>query len=239
VPDTRTHRGPDPRDAQAFGLPSRRALSAAVADLSWLLGGGYAPVSALKLVGDRWRLTERQRQAVRRSACSDENRARRLTHQVATDELTGQSLIIDGFNVVTTIEAALGGAVVLLCRDLTCRDIAGLHGSYRKVAETVPALEVLVTALAELGVTRCRWLFDRPISNSGRIRSLVLEIAAAQSRDWVVELVNDPDPVLSESPEIVATSDSEVLDRCARWFNLARAVIAGHCPHANLIDLSG
>jgi hypothetical protein len=239
VPDTRAHRGPDPHDAQAFGLPSRPALCAAVADLSWLLGRGYAPLSALKLVGDRWRLTERQRQAVRRSACSDESRTRRLAHQASRGELAGQNLVIDGFNVVTTIEAALGGAVVLLCRDHTCRDIAGLHGSYRKVAETVPALGVLVTALDELGVSRCRWLFDRPISNSGRIRSLVLQIAAAESRDWMVELVNDPDPVLSAAGEIVATSDSEILDRCARWCNLARAVIEGHCPGANVIDLSG
>jgi hypothetical protein len=239
VPDTRTHRGPDLHDAQAFGLSNRPALAAAVADLSWLLGGGYAPVSALKLVGDRWRLTERQRQAVRRSACSEESRMRRRAHQVENNELAGQRLIIDGFNVVTTIEAALGGAVVLLCRDATCRDIAGLHGSYRKVAETVPALEVVVTTLAELGVTGCRWLFDRPVSNSGRIRSLVLEIAAARAGNWDVELVNNPDPVLSEATEIVATSDSEVLDHCAHWFNLARVVIEGHCPHANVIDLSG
>ena len=53
LPDTRSHRGPDPRDGAAFEPPSRPALRAAVSDLSWLLGRGYAPVSALKLVGDR------------------------------------------------------------------------------------------------------------------------------------------------------------------------------------------
>ena len=61
VPDSRTHRGPDPRDAQAFGPSALSALRAAVADLSWLLERGYAIVSAVKLVGDRWSLTERQR----------------------------------------------------------------------------------------------------------------------------------------------------------------------------------
>ena len=143
MPDKRAHRGADPRDALAFGPPSRPALRAAVADLSWLLGRGYAPVSSLKLAGDRWRLTERQRQAVRRAACSDEARERRLARQVAAADLAGLNLLIDGFNVLTTIEAALGGAVVLVCRDQACRDIAGIHGSYRKVAETEPALEKL------------------------------------------------------------------------------------------------
>jgi hypothetical protein len=239
VPDTRSHRGPDPRDALAFGPSSQPSLRAAVSDLSWLLGRDYAPVSALKLVGDRWRLTERQRQAVRRASCADALQERRRAHQVAPAELAGQDLAIDGFNVLTTIESALGGGVVLLCRDQACRDIAGVHGSYRKVAETVPALELLAAALAEIGVRQCRWLFDRPVSNSGRIRDLVLQIATAESRHWTVALVNDPDPLLKESPEIVVTSDSEILDGCARWFNLARQVIETQCPDANVIDLSG
>jgi len=238
VPDKRAHRGPDPRDALAFGPPCRAAVRAAVADLSWLLGRGYAPVSSLKLTGDRWRLTERQRRAVLRAACSDQARERRLARQVPAADLAGQNLLIDGFNVLTTIEAALGGAVVLVCRDQACRDIAGVHGSYRKVAETEPALEKLAGVLVELGVRQIGWLFDRPVSNSGRIRSLVLQTAAAGSLDWSVQVVDDPDAVLERSREIIATSDSVILDRCSHWFNLARHVIETRCPGAMVVDLA-
>ncbi len=239
MPDKRAHRGPDPRDDEAFGQQSWPALRGAVADLSWLFGRGYATVSALKLVGDRWSLTERQRQAVRRSACSDDDRERRRAHQVAVASVAGKDLVIDGFNVLTTVEAALGGAVVLICRDTTCRDIAGIHGNYRKVAETLPALEKLVTVLAGLGVRQTRWLFDRPVSNSGRVRSLMLNMAAEQSLDWSVELVDDPDPLLSGSHEIVATSDSVILDAGPPWFNLARLTIETTCPEARVVELSG
>jgi hypothetical protein len=239
VPDKRGHRGPDPRDGEAFGPSSWLALRGAVADLAWLLGRGYAPVSALKLVGDRWSLTERQRQAVRRAACSDEARERRRARQVATHSIAGKDVVIDGFNVLTTIEAALGGAVVLECRDTACRDIAGIHGSYRKVAETLPALEKLGDVLVELGVRRAHWLFDRPVSNSGRIRSLVLKTAAERSVDWSVDLVDDPDPILRESVEIVATADSAILDGGPRWINLARIAIETRCPEAMVVDLSG
>ena len=209
-----------------------------MSDLSWLLSRGYAPVSALKLVGDRWSLIERQRQAVRRSACSDEARERRMACRVAADCVAGKDLVIDGFNVLTTIEAALGGAVVLVCRDTTCRDIAGIHGSYRKVFETRPALERLVTVLGRLGVRRCRWLFDRPVSNSGRIRGIILELAAERGLDWSVELVDDPDPILAGSPEIVATADSAVLDCSPRWLNLARIALETNGFETSLIDLS-
>jgi hypothetical protein len=238
LPDTRAHRGPNPRDAVAFGPPCRPALRAAVADLSWLLERGYAPVSSLKLVGDRWSLTERQRQAVKRAACSDQARHRRQAHLVSAAELAGGNLLIDGFNVLTTIEAALGGAVVLACRDGAWRDIAGVHGSYRKVAETEPALDKLAGVLAELGVRRTGWLFDRPVSNSGRIRSLVLKMAAAGSRDWSVELLDDPDSTLESSDEIVATSDSVILDACAQWVNLAQHVIQTQCADAFVVDLA-
>ncbi len=138
--------------------------------------------------------------------------------------------MIDGFNALTTIEAALGGGVVLLCRDTTYRDIAGIHGTYRKVAETLPALEIMARVLADLSIARVVWLFDRPVSNSGRIRSLVLQIAAEHAYDWSVDLVNNPDGLMKESPEIIATADSGVLDAGPRWFNLARHVVERGVP---------
>jgi hypothetical protein len=238
LPDTRSHRGPDPRDDLAFDASTWPALRAAVADLSWLLERGYAPVSSLKLVGDRWSLTARQRSAVLRGACSDAARDRRRRHQVSPEALRDQTLVIDGFNVLTTIEAALGGALVLRGRDGVDRDLAGLHGTYRKVEETLPAIRLVGELLAALGVSRGVWLLDRPVSNSGRLRALILEQAAEQGRTCDVELPMDPDPLLIASDEIVATADSAVLDRCRRWFNLARAVNERHIPTAQVIDLA-
>lgn len=238
MPDSRTHRGPDPRDADAFGLPARSALRAAVADLSWLLGRDYAPVSALKLVGDRWSLTERQRMAVRRSACSDAALARRARHRAAPEALRGQPLVLDGFNVLTTVEAALGGAVILHGRDGCYRDLMGVHGTYRKVEETAPAVHLVGEVMAALGAGPGLWQLDRPVSNSGRLRGLILDVAQARGWDWKVELVFNPDPLLARSPEIVATADSGILDRCERWFCLARVAIETRVSDARVIDLS-
>jgi hypothetical protein len=213
-------------------------LREAVSDLSWLLSRDYAVVSALKLVGDRWSLTGRQRLAIRRAACSDQARADRLARRLSEHELNGASLVIDGFNVVTTVETALGGGVVLACRDATFRDIAGVHGTYRKVAETLPALERIGRTLERLGVGYARWLFDRPVSNSGRICALVAQAAEARALSWCGELVDNPDPILKTAAGIVATADSAILDRCGRWFNLARSVIEAECPQSEIVHLS-
>jgi hypothetical protein len=237
VPDSRSHRGPDPRDAEAFAPDALPALRAAVADLAWLRNRGYAVVSALKLVGDRWNLTERQRMAVRRSACTDDDRNGRRARLIPPALLAGRPLWIDGFNVLTTIEAHLGGGVVIHCRDGTYRDIAGVHGTYRRVAETTPALDRLGARIESLRAGPVRWLFDRPVSNSGRVRAVVLEIAHQNGAQWSVDLVDNPDPILKAATVPVATADSVILDAGPVWFNLARDVIETIGGTDRVVDL--
>jgi hypothetical protein len=43
--------------------------------------------------------------------------------------------------------------------------------------------------------------------------------------------------VLSGAAEAVATADGAILDRCAGWVNLARAVVEAHVPSAFVVDL--
>jgi hypothetical protein len=128
--------------------------------------------------------------------------------------------------------------VVLRGRDGCDRDLAGVHGTYRKVEETRPAVRLVGETLAALGVHRCLWYLDSPVSNSGRLRALILDVAEGDRYDWQVELVLNPDPLLARAPEVVATADSAILDRCDRWANLARHVIETRIPEAHVVDLS-
>lgn len=238
MPDTRTHRGPHPEDEDSFSAAALPGLRNATDDLCWLLSRGYAPASAVKLVGDRYALVNRQRIAVSRAACSDEARGIRTAHQLASGELRGEELWIDGYNALTTVEAALSGGVILHARDGCFRDMASMHGSYRKVAETVPAIELIGKSLAQFGVARCRWFLDRPVSNSGRLKTSLAEVADKGGWNWEIELVQNPDNVLAETDYVVASADSVILDRCRRWFNLARFVVEP-LRDAWVVDLSG
>ncbi len=82
------------------------------------------------------------------------------------------------------------------------------------------------------------WLLDSPVSNSGRLRGILLQVALERGSDWQVELVFSPDPLLAQSTEIIATADSAILDRCHRWVNLARLAIDSAIPGARIVDLS-
>lgn len=237
MPDRRQHRGAHPQDAEQFAERHWPDLRTAAADYCWLLSRGYPAAASLKLVGDRFAFTQRQRLAIGRYACSDARRQQRADCQLSRGQLAGQTVEIDGYNLLTTIEAALGGGVILPGRDGSTRDMASLHGSWRKVEETRTALELIGQALQTLGVTVAVWYLDSPVSNSGRLKTLLRELAEQHGWPWTVELVPNPDAVLRESSHPCITADSEILDRCTGWINLATWIIADRIPDAWVVNL--
>jgi hypothetical protein len=66
MPDKRSHRGPHPSDAQLLAADKIPDIRDALADYSLLLTKVYGDKGSLKLVGDRFSLTERQRLTVMR-----------------------------------------------------------------------------------------------------------------------------------------------------------------------------
>jgi hypothetical protein len=194
--------------------------------MSWLLSRGYADKSTLKIVGDRYRLTQRQRMVLMRTACSDDQRRQRKAKCASPANVTSQPLMLDGYNLLITIEAALSHAPLFISRDGCIRDLASVHGTYRKVNETLPAIKTIAHTLARLGPSR--------------LKKIIIDHAAQNALPWQVELVLSPDSMLIESDHIIATSDSAVIDGCDRWLNLARIIIERLTPEydLNLLDLS-
>ncbi|MDT5270678.1 MAG: hypothetical protein QOH49_2864 [Acidobacteriota bacterium] len=235
-PDRRRHRGAHPEDARLFEAARLASLRVAVSELSWLLSRGYQMKSALKLVGDRHSLRERQRLAVSRAACPEENCERRRASLV--DEVKGEGLVVDGFNLVITLEAALSGGLLVLGRDGCMRDLSSVHGSYRAVEETERAIVLAGEALAALVPESVLWLLDSPVSNSGRLAARVREVASERGWPWEVQVEFNPDREIVNSDRVAVTSDSNVLDGVARWLNLGRMIVERHVERAWVIDLS-
>ncbi|MGA2915058.1 MAG: DUF434 domain-containing protein [Sedimentisphaerales bacterium] len=235
MPDKRKHRGANPQDSFLFGRENIAVLCRAAADYSLLLTKEYPPNAALKLVGDRFELIDRQRLAIMRSSCSNARLAGRLSRERKPWQLAGQDILIDGYNILITIESAMSGGFLFVGRDGCIRDLAGLHGTYRKVNETIPAIEFINNALAELKVKNACWLLDKPVSNSGRLKKI---IESAQTKiPTQVKLFNNPDTELIQSDQIVTTSDSDVLDKAKQWVNLTKFIIGNYVKNTCIIDL--
>ncbi len=231
------HRGAHPADQRLFAPQHHVTLRQAVSDLSLLLSRGYAPTASLKLVGDHFALKERQRLAVARAACSDQQREFRKQNRLPLEAIKGENLLIDGFNLVVTMEAALSGGVLLRCRDDCLRDMSSVHGSYRSVNETEEAIGLISETLLAAEAASAVWLLDQPVSNSGRLAQRIRELSVELDWPWTVEVVMNPDKAIRASDQIAVTSDSNILDGVKGWINLGEMLVAQYLPEAWVVDL--
>src|SRR5262249_17087761 len=238
MPDSRKHRGAHPEDKRLFAEDKVPLLREATAKLAWLLTRGYAATSSVKIVGDHHSLTDRQRLAVARAACSDEQRDKRHSSCLSINDVRGETLAIDGFNLIITIEAGLSGGVLLISRDDCIRDLSSVHGSYRSVAETEIAVQMIGEVLETLQPASATWFLDKPVSNSGRLARQIMDLSSQRGWPWDVKLVMNPDAALSSSGQISISSDSVILDRVPRWVNLSRYLVGRDLPSAWVVNMS-
>ena len=237
MPDHRKHRGKNPQDSKLFDEKNIPSIRSAVKDLSYLLTQGYSINAASKLVGDRYMLSERQRMAIARSSCPDQSMEIRKAKEVEPEFCKNKMLMIDGYNLLITIESALSGGYIFKGRDGCYRDISGIHGSYKKVEETIPAFLLIAKELSALDLKGVLWLFDAPVSNSGRLKLLIMHLAQEHHFPWTVELVNNPDYILKNSKEIIVSSDSMILNEAAYWINLSKIIILNNIKNSQIIEV--
>jgi len=229
----RKHRGLAPEDHSFFDPQRVALLQKAVCDLSWLLSRGYPSKASLKLVGNHYQLTERERLAITHAA--NDGSPRRSPASV--DSLGGKSLCIDGFNLLITLEAALGGGIVLRGMDGCYRDIANIHGSYSLRIETQEAVELVGKTIKTLKVKEALWLFDRPVSNSGRLAKLVNDTAKKLGSPMHAKTADQVDTKVKTCGSIAVTADSVILNSGTEWFDLAAWLIEHKIPNANIVNL--
>lgn len=228
-------RGYVPKDSIEFGTKATEKLSAAAQELVFLMERGYDTKSASTFVGNHHLLSERQRLALARIvSTSSAVQARKQKELLEAPD----SLVLDGFNTIITLEVALSGSLLLEGMDGTLRDLAGLRGTYRIVDKTVQAVELLFTRFETLGVQRARFYLDQQVSNSGRLRALLLEQAENRAVEVQVELHPSVDGLLSRMERVV-TADAIILDKCGSWYNLNRTLIESAVPEAWILRLDG
>lgn len=232
--NSQKHRGPHPGDEKLFAPSQLPQLYQAVEDMSWLLTKGYSSAASLKLVGDRFRLAERQRKVVMRAACTDQEGFERKRKQIDPSNLMGKDLWIDGFNVLISLETALSGGYLFTGRDGVLRDNSSVHGSYRQVSETLQCIAWVGEFLMGQGCSSIHWLLDQPVSNSGRLLTAMYELAEAHGWNWKVELVPSPDAVLKQVTGVVATSDAIILQQAQSWIDLPSLICSAYVPSAKI-----
>ena len=229
------HRGKHSSDDTIFAPKWHSVFKEAAGDLSFLLGKNYGVKSSLALVGNHYQLNKRQQRALHLITCPAPKIIPRKEKQLAASELANKSILIDGYNLLITIEAALSGGYVFVGQDGCHRDIASIHSTYKKVEETQPAIQLIHETIQLLNIGHVHWYFDSPVSNSGRLKTMLYKFATANNAPWDIDLVFNPDRTLVEKNAIAVTCDSWIIDETDCYFNLAGYIVE-RLPAANLLD---
>lgn len=215
------NRGKNTGDENLFGSEKQISkLKMAVQDMQYLLTRGYAEKASSELVGNKFRMKTRQIQALRGASASDMQIHDRKLKQLDSSDLKGRIIYLDGFNVLILLESLLSGAYIFEGADGCFRDLSGVHGTYKRVNQTQRAIELVSLFFHKSQAQKLIWVFDKPVSNSGRIKEIILDFAGENNLNWNAELEYSPDKFLAESSEIVISSDAWILDHCKEWFNL-------------------
>ena len=213
-------RGYVPEDERNFSAEAVEKMRTASRHISWLLDEGYDLKQVTVFVGNHFLLSERQRLAIMRSVASRQQILERKRKRVSIEALTGKEVWIDGFNIIITLEVLLSDSLLFVCMDEAVRDLAALRGTYRMIPETTEAVMMLFDVLQEARVSKVNILLDEPVSNSGRLKTLIAETAEGNyAFDLNIQICRDVDRTLYQK-EYVITSDSVILDHCVSWVNL-------------------
>lgn len=216
-------RGFVPSDIIEFNEKNQKLLSQAQQEVYFLLNRGYEMEKIITFVGNHYLFSARQRMALARASASEKELQLRKEHE-KRGKLTGKTVYIDGFNLIITLEAALSGTTLLSCMDKTVRDLCGLHGTYRIIDKTEATLQIIEQELKDLEIEKAIFYLDAPMSNSGRLKQLILESFSNNNLCIEVELVRNADACLW-AKEYVISSDAIILNKCKSWYNFVRNIL--------------
>lgn len=202
-----------------------RNIQKAAEDFRYLLNRGYPRKAALELVGNRYGLASDQRHLLHRGVFSDRDSQSRKKKKISLKAIRNKDLAIDGYNVIITLETGLSGRPLVLGDDAFFRDISGLSGSFKRTEKTEKVLQWIFDAIKEGRPPHTLFLFDAPISRSGRLAEEVRGRIAREGIPGDARAINVPEKILIGFQGVVATSDTAIIDQSQEVVDLAGEIL--------------
>ncbi len=194
-------------------------LNNAAYDLKFLLNRGYRKKSAVKFVSNKYLLNENERNYLVRKTFSNDKSMSRMIKIIDIDDIYGKTILIDGYNVLITVEIIFNNDydALLMCDDGILRDLKAVFGKYHMKRTTEKSLKTMIKKFKLYKPNYVKFFYDSPVSWSGELARLTNSLlekyevdgTALTERNVDYEIVNQSKIV----DGIVATSDGAIVDR--------------------------
>jgi hypothetical protein len=186
----------------------------ALEDYLFLLERKYPQKAILKIIGDHYALTATDRSLLFRGVCIREEAQQRRLKMAEPASLPGNTLHVDGFNVILTIGSYLNGSPVYVGMDGILRDASEIHGKIFRNELNMRSVQLVIDFLSENNCPEVYFYLDSPVSMSGEFCKLINSGLSEHKLKGKAETFVSPDFILKNLTDgIISTSDSTIIDK--------------------------
>jgi len=218
----------------------------AILDLVYLLERNYPKNSSITLVGNRYRLAADERMVLYRGVFKTSEAVQRRAKIIVPSSSVSGKLVIDGYNVLITLESYLLGKTVFRSMDGFVRDISGVYGNYRFTKTAKRSIALLADYVRKLFLMidekygELVVYLDAPVSKSGELAVYMRRYFKEQGILSKIEVLAGPDVRLIEEGQssVVATSDTVIADQVPLCADIPGHIII-NVLKKHIIDLQG
>jgi hypothetical protein len=208
-------------------------------DLRFLLNRRYDKARAIKFVGNKYQLDKSERHILYRALYSDDEINAIKKKLVPFEQISGKHLVIDGYNVLITVESILHNKTIINCDDGVIRDVSGVFGSYVITPVTNNSLNLILSQIAENPPTLLQFFFDSQVSKSGELSKNVREKINELQLNGDAETVKHVDTTLKKLDcDIVATSDTIIIAQASAVVDIPQRIVEVIKPPVTILKLS-
>jgi len=205
----------------------------AVKDYKYLLNRGYPRTLALNTVTTRYMLNKRERLLLYRTIHTDKQVQRIINKLINVESIDKFPLIVDGYNVILTIKAAVMCDHVYESDDTFVRDLLSVHGAVKYDTYFNESLNLLIRTIKELNAPYVLIVLDKQVSKSGELARNIRSLLEKYGVNGNAETMRKNDVfIISKAKEyVVCSSDVVILLKAEKVFDLAGFIIRKYMPN--------
>jgi hypothetical protein len=187
-------------------------------DIRSLLRWGYPKFASIRFVADHFQLSVEERHILTRVIMPPDRVISRIKKKVECSEIKGRKLLLDGYNVLLSVDSFLKNKPMWFCDDGYIRDTSYYFSKVKQAQDIEEALDSVLEFLSENHPESTTFLLDAQISKSGELAGFIrrkmgecgISGEARTSKTVDFELKREGGD--SKKNIIVATSDGIVID---------------------------
>jgi hypothetical protein len=196
----------------------REKLLKPARDIRSLLRWGYPKFATISFVATHSQLSAEERYILTRVIVSPERVVSRINKKAACTGIRDKDLLLDGYNVLLSMDSLLKKEPIWFCDDGYIRDTRYYFSKAKQAEDIEESLDLVLEFLSENHPKSAIFLLDAQISRSGELAGLIRrkmneygisgEARTSKTADFELK-AEGGNPVKSV---IVATSDGIVID---------------------------